>query len=129
MSTSSRQLTYLITVLLSGAVLSGCTTNTSPAENIVQPSQDLNKPTIIPTPASKLTQDEARAIALASDCNKFGNLSTESFYNPHSQTWWFDLDQKKTGCNPACVVQEVTQQATVNWRCTGGLAPIQPVSK
>ena len=70
-----------------------------------------------------LTEEEARQIALESDCMKEGGLKNESFYNENSKTWWFDMDVVKPGCNPACVVFKENQSTEINWRCTG-LLPI-----
>jgi len=67
--------------------------------------------------------EEAIAIAENSDCVKEGNLTDKHFYNPNSRTWWIDLDIKKKGCSPACVVSEETRSAEINWRCTGLIEP------
>lgn len=42
-------------------------------------------------------------------------------YNEETETWWFDvtLKEPKSGCNPACVVDDLTGEVEVNWRCTG----------
>lgn len=40
--------------------------------------------------------------------------------NEITGTWWIDLDvEDAEGCNPACVINVVTNQAEINWRCTG----------
>ena len=46
-------------------------------------------------------------------------------FNGNSKTWWFEanLNASKYGCNPACVVSEVTKTAEINWRCTGLITP------
>lgn len=64
-----------------------------------------------------IAETEARGIA-AESCD--GELGT-SMRNEVTNTWWFDLpiDTEKPGCNPACVVDEVTKTAEINWRCTG----------
>jgi len=64
---------------------------------------------------------EAMQIAIASEC---GNRLKEPYYefsmcNADTGTWWIDLDIKKEGCNPACVVVIETKGASINWRCTG----------
>lgn len=66
-----------------------------------------------------MSQDEAREIAQNSACIAEGELTGNSFYNDYTKTWWFDLDIEKTGCSPACVVNEATREAEINWRCTG----------
>jgi len=62
---------------------------------------------------------EARAIA-EKLCIKSGESLSIGTYNENSKTWWFDvnLNSTKPGCNPACVVSEVTKTAEINWRCT-----------
>lgn len=62
---------------------------------------------------------EAEAIALGSKCAEEGSLKEESFCNQDTGTWWLDLEVEKEGCNPACVVNVVTKEAEINWRCTG----------
>lgn len=72
-----------------------------------------------------LTEQEARSIA-ERDCIKSGeSLSSDSFYNENSRTWWFDanLVSSPANCNPACVVSEASKSAEINWRCTGLIPP------
>ncbi len=70
-----------------------------------------------------LTVDEAGLIALSSECAEQGDLLGTGIYNDNTSTWWLDLDMRpaheKEGCNPACVVGDVTMTAEINWRCTG----------
>ena len=72
---------------------------------------------------SLMTYENAAAIAQDSECTEKGSLTDSYNYNNNSRTWWIDLDMKeesaKEGCNPACVVYEETENATINWRCTG----------
>ncbi len=75
-----------------------------------------------------LTESEARVIAEQSDCLKEGLLTTETFYNEISKTWWFGLNAQKPGCNPACVVFEENKTAEINWRCTGLVVPADLVA-
>ena len=75
------------------------------------------------TPCPELTEAQARAIAEASECMEEGGLTGESMYNENSKTWWFDMDVEKEGCAPACVVDEETRTAEINWRCMGLLEP------
>jgi len=70
-----------------------------------------------------MTLDEARIIAEKSDCTKDANLTKKAVYNRVTKTWWIDLDLKKEGCSPACVVIEETSSARINWRCTGRIPP------
>lgn len=75
---------------------------------------------------SLLSEAEARAIAEKS-CIKGGEALSSGIYNKNSETWWFDanLNSTREGCNPACVVDEKTKTAEINWRCTGvsGILP------
>jgi len=66
----------------------------------------------------KMSFQEAKEIALKSDCVKEGSLKDEHFCNPGG-TWWIDLNIQKQGCLPACVINVVTKKAEINWRCTG----------
>lgn len=52
-------------------------------------------------------------------CLAVGNLTGTYVYNNATMTWWFDLDTVKPGCSPACVVDDVSKNTSVNWRCTG----------
>ena len=74
-----------------------------------------------------LTLEEAIAIAQNTECTEKGTLTDVSVHNTNTNTWWIDLDMKeefkKELCNPACVVNEVTREAEINWRCTGALPP------
>ena len=67
-----------------------------------------------------MTEPEARTIA-EKICIKGGEALEKGDYNENSKTWWFNakLNSTKPGCNPACVVFEVTKTAEINWRCTG----------
>ncbi|MFA5747022.1 MAG: Gmad2 immunoglobulin-like domain-containing protein [Candidatus Paceibacterota bacterium] len=79
------------------------------------------------SPSSAMNLEEARSIALISQCSEKGAVSSEGAYNPNSETWWFDLavkdEFKQEGCNPACVVFEETKNTEINWRCTGVKPP------
>ena len=71
----------------------------------------------------ELTFEEAKAIATKSECIDKGDLTETYNYNEYTSTGWIDLAMKqefeKEECNPACVVNEKTKQAEINWRCTG----------
>lgn len=66
----------------------------------------------------KLGLTEALEIASDSECNE-GEFKDHHFCNENTGTWWIDLNIVKEGCNPACVVNVVTKEAEINWRCTG----------
>jgi len=64
---------------------------------------------------------EAMELEVASECGN--NLKDTYMCNEGTETWWIDLDLDKEMCNPACVVNVVTKEAVINWRCTGALPP------
>jgi len=66
-----------------------------------------------------MTLTEAKEIALASKCVEEGGLKETYSCNNFTGTWWLDLEIDKPGCAPACVVNVVTKEAEINWRCTG----------
>ncbi len=77
-----------------------------------------------PCVEGSITLDEAKAIAEASPCMDEGKLAdTSPTYNDVTHTWWFDMDIVREGCAPACVVDEATKTAEINWRCTGLIPP------
>lgn len=64
--------------------------------------------------------EEAQQIALSSPCVQEGSVLIENYtYNNFTHTWWFETEIEKPGCSPACVVDEETLTAQINWRCTG----------
>lgn len=69
---------------------------------------------------STMTELEARSVA-QSTCIKGGEALASGTYNANTKTWWFDanLNITRPGCSPACVVNEETETAEINWRCTG----------
>ena len=73
----------------------------------------------------KLSLAEAIEIAENSECMEKGTLTDNYVYNDYTKTWWIDLHMNEEFeleyCNPACVVDEKTKTAEINWRCTGGL--------
>jgi len=73
---------------------------------------------------STMTEQAAKAIA-ENMCVKSGETLGAGTFNENSKTWWFDakLNPPKAGCNPACVVNEQTKTAEINWRCTGAIEP------
>ena len=68
-----------------------------------------------------MTISEALDIGEASGCAQEGVLTFRYICNSETGTLWIDLEPyaEKPGCSPACVVNLVTRQASVNWRCTG----------
>jgi hypothetical protein len=75
---------------------------------------------VCPELKSALNEKQARDIAEAT-CIKGGESLAPGIYNAGTKTWWFDanLNATKDGCNPACVVNEDSKKAEINWRCTG----------
>ncbi len=121
----ARKLLFLSGLCLVCSLLMGCTMSKNQS-NI--PVTDVkNSPTTTSSPSTqngKLTAETARQIATTSNCTKLGEISQDSFYNPSSKTWWFDITQTdKPDCKPACVVSEENETAEVNWRCSGGITP------
>lgn len=102
---------FLTGVLISGIVLiSGCVQEkTTPGEEFCIKSGT----------GEKLSLSEAKQIASTSECAKEGKLKEEHFCNEITGTWWIDLDIKKEGCSPACVIDVASKKAEINWRCTG----------
>lgn len=69
---------------------------------------------------SLLSETEARTLAEES-CIKGGEALENGIYNDSSKTWWYEanLNSVREGCVPACVVDEATKTAGINWRCMG----------
>lgn len=65
--------------------------------------------------------EDALSIAQESGCLAEGGslIPDSALYNPNTKTWWIDLDLERQGCSPACVVDDRTGTAEINWRCTG----------
>lgn len=70
----------------------------------------------------KMSLEEAKIIAETSECVVQGPLKEEAMCNQYTGTWWIDIDIEKEMCNPACVVNVLTKNASVNWRCTGAIS-------
>ncbi|MCK4805676.1 MAG: hypothetical protein KAS91_00620 [Candidatus Pacebacteria bacterium] len=64
-----------------------------------------------------LTLADAEQIAINSECGD--RLKEPSICNEDTGTWWIDLDIEKESCNPACVINVMTKEASINWRCMG----------
>lgn len=60
----------------------------------------------------------SEAKELAENCGY--ELKETHFCNEDTNTWWIDIEvEDKPLCNPACVINTETKEASVNWRCTG----------
>ena len=73
-------------------------------------------------PAIGSGKNNAVKIALSSDCIRQGGTLTGNgdSYDAATKTWLLGLDISHDKiCNPACMVNEETQNAEINWRCTG----------
>jgi len=61
------------------------------------------------------------------NCNNIGTISENGTCNENTKTWWLDieteLDGDLGGCNPACVIDTESKNATINWRCMGLIEP------
>ncbi|MBN2330548.1 MAG: hypothetical protein JXC85_01925 [Candidatus Aenigmarchaeota archaeon] len=68
-----------------------------------------------------MSLEDAKQIALGSECVDGAQLTEYYMCNFYTGTWWLDIDLEKAGCNPACVVDIVKREAEINWRCTGAL--------
>lgn len=72
-------------------------------------------------PASSMTEAQARAIALKSECGTEGALSSEGYYGENSSSFWNFGIESKTGakCASFCTVDVKTKTAEIQWMCTG----------
>jgi hypothetical protein len=66
-----------------------------------------------------MSLSDAIDIAENSDCTANGTLKDTHVCNDYTRTWWLDLDIEQPGCAPACVINVDTEEAEINWRCTG----------
>lgn len=68
-----------------------------------------------------MSLQEAVTIAENSECAEKGVLKNSFMCNSVTSTWWIDLEPNtpQQGCNPACVINIVTEEVEINWRCTG----------
>ena len=103
---------FLVLLVFAPLVLAGCVTTTGePAET----GEVCTAKT-----GESMTVEEARQIALASECGEQGDLKETYVCNEDTATLWLDLDAEKEYCpNPACVVNLATKKAEINWRCMG----------
>jgi hypothetical protein len=80
----------------------------------------------VSSPANpELSPEAARVVAESGPCSSEGTVGTVTYRNDESHTWWFNFTPTfpKSGCNPACVVDEQNNSSSVNWRCTGLVEP------
>ncbi|MDD4353868.1 MAG: hypothetical protein PHN56_05420 [Candidatus Nanoarchaeia archaeon] len=64
--------------------------------------------------------DQALITVQTSDCANEGILSGVYVCNNITNTLWMDLTiEDLEGCNPACVVDVLTGEVEINYRCTG----------
>jgi hypothetical protein len=82
-----------------------------PCQNETVPYQNITK--------TKLSADDAIAVAKASDCIKEGNLTGRPMYEEHTRKWWITMDRVRLGCKATCAVSEENKTAKVEWRCGG----------
>ena len=68
-----------------------------------------------------LTLGDAKQIAINSECGD--RLTENHFCNKDTETYWIDLNIKKKGCNPACVINVRTKEASINYRCMDLIEP------
>ncbi|MBU2496456.1 MAG: hypothetical protein KJ767_00150 [Nanoarchaeota archaeon] len=101
----------ILVILVLGLFISGCQIQDNGNESITVCMHQGTD--------SKMTLDEAKAIAIASECNQGTLIEENVFCNQYTGIWYFDMDLEKPGCNPECVVRVSTKQAEINWRCTG----------
>ncbi len=72
--------------------------------------------------------EEILEAAINSECFEKGEkFSGDYSFNNYTKTWWIDLEMKPESenpiCSPACVVNNNTLEALINWRCTGLIVP------
>ena len=67
--------------------------------------------------------DEAKEIALRSECVSNATLAQDHWCNNYTGTWWISLNLAKPGCHPACVINVEDKTAEINWMCTGLIVP------
>lgn len=106
----------IVSLLAMTLIIGGCAKINSDSNS--------SNPNVNSNESSKMTVDEARNIA--QKLCKEGTLKDSWFYNSNSETYWFDMNLKKEGCTPACVVYVLNQSAEINWRCTGLILPAPP---
>jgi len=69
---------------------------------------------------ARMSIDSAFAIARESVCVSEGELLSTYVCNEGTNTLWIDLSiEGMDGCSPACVIDVLTGEAEINYRCTG----------
>lgn len=98
----------------------GCNTTVSDQEQqIPDLSGGTAGDTCVADSGESITLDEAVDIAENSNCAQEGEIRRECNCNEHNGSCWMDIEAKKPGCSPSCVVDLETKEAQVNWGCTG----------
>ena len=125
---------FSLPLIISVLIMSGCTTDDGAAKPLITDFDSCvaaGNPVMESYPRQcrvgnrvfveniTLTMEEALSIAESSPCMDEGGLTGDYFYNPGTRTWWFDMDTDMPGCAPACVVDEISGSAEINYRCTG----------
>ena len=74
-------------------------------------------------PLSSMTEVQARAIALKSECSVEGAISTKGSYGTTSSPFWnFGIESKPDAkCASFCTVDVKTKTADIQWMCTGAI--------
>ena len=62
---------------------------------------------------------EARDLAEKSACAIEGKLKSTHWCNTATGTWEIDTTIEKAGCMPTCLINVVTKETEINWKCTG----------
>lgn len=113
----------LLALVFTGAMCSSTSdtnTNSATVNSPANLNEAIGNELCKDTATSKsLSYDDAKEIAESSDCVSEGNLKTTHMCNENTGTWWIDLDIKKEGCSPACVINVNDKTAEINWMCTG----------
>ena len=108
----------IIIVILAVAVIAGAVFIFQKPESEEQLSEEATEEFCSkPGTEEKLSLTEAKQIAVASECGE--NLEETYICNEDTGTWWIDLTIESELCNPACVINVITKEAEINWRCTG----------
>ncbi|MBN2095533.1 MAG: hypothetical protein JW727_05780 [Candidatus Aenigmarchaeota archaeon] len=99
--------------------------------NLALPEETPITESVAETPVSQVqTPEEAIEAAKNTICSMNGILTGEVTYDEFTHSWWIDLEPYEPfeGCNPACVIDEFTLNAEVNWRCLEA-APAEEVGE
>ena len=70
----------------------------------------------------EMDSNQARLIANASVCARYGNVTHFVNHNDATDTWWVAMETTKPGCYPGCVVY-ANGSVNMSWACTGFVMP------